>query len=186
MAGTDPYITLTTENIASEHICCAFSDKKCAEGYRTKKDWLTGEFGNGLVFRRLDQRAKVFIEYGPAETAWIPVHAPDYFIIGCLWVSGQYKGKGHAKALLESAWEDAARQGKNGLVAVTGDKKFPFMGDGKWFKMQGFEEVQKLPGGFVLWVKKLKEDAPDPAFLDSVLSGESPEKEGVAVYYSNR
>ena len=25
------YITLTKENIANEHICCAFSDKKCKE-----------------------------------------------------------------------------------------------------------------------------------------------------------
>lgn len=25
------------------------------------------EFENGYVFRRLDERAKVFIEYGPAE-----------------------------------------------------------------------------------------------------------------------
>ena len=26
------YITLTKENIGTEHICCAFSDKKCKEG----------------------------------------------------------------------------------------------------------------------------------------------------------
>ena len=25
------YITLTKENIADEHICCAFSDKKCKD-----------------------------------------------------------------------------------------------------------------------------------------------------------
>ena len=63
-----PYITLTPDNIQSEHICCAFSDKKCAESYASKKEWLAHEFNNGYVFRRLDERAKVFIEYGPAET----------------------------------------------------------------------------------------------------------------------
>lgn len=31
------YITLSKENINKEHICCAFSDKKCSEGYELKK-----------------------------------------------------------------------------------------------------------------------------------------------------
>ena len=67
------YITLTKENIEKEHICCAFSDKKCKDSYELKKTWLKNEFENGYVFRRLDERAKVFIEYGPAEKAWVPV-----------------------------------------------------------------------------------------------------------------
>jgi hypothetical protein len=45
------YVTLTKENIRDEHICCAFSDKKCAESYELKKRWLTAEFENGYVFR---------------------------------------------------------------------------------------------------------------------------------------
>ncbi len=52
------YSTLAEENIASEHICCVFSDKKCTEGYELKKQWLRGEFYNGYVFRRIDERAK--------------------------------------------------------------------------------------------------------------------------------
>ncbi len=75
------YITLTKENIGTEHICCAFSDKKCKEGYELKKEWLRKEFDNGYLFRRLDERAKVFIEYVPAEKAWVPVNAPGYLII---------------------------------------------------------------------------------------------------------
>ncbi len=31
-----------------------------------KKRWLAEEFRRGYVFRRLDERAKVFIEYGKA------------------------------------------------------------------------------------------------------------------------
>ena len=81
------YITLTKENIGTEHICCAFSDKKCKEGYELKKEWLRKEFDNGYVFRRLDERAKVFIEYVPAEKAWVPVNAPGYLMINCFWVS---------------------------------------------------------------------------------------------------
>lgn len=44
-----------------------FSDKKCKDSYELKKEWLKKEFDNGYVFRRIDERAKVFIEYGPAE-----------------------------------------------------------------------------------------------------------------------
>ena len=111
------YITLTKENIEKEHICCAFSDKKCKDSYELKKTWLKNEFENGYVFRRLDERAKVFIEYGPAEKAWVPVNAPNYLMINCFWVSGKYKGCGHGKALLQSAVEDAKAQGRDGLAS---------------------------------------------------------------------
>ena len=136
-----PFITLTKENIKTEHICCAISDKKCKESYELKKEWLKKEFDNGYVFRRLNERAKVFIEYVPAENAWVPVHASNYLMINCFWVSGQYKGKGYGKALLQSAIDDARQQGRDGLVAVVGIRKFHFMSDGKWFQRQGFEVI---------------------------------------------
>ena len=63
------FITLNKKNIAEEYICCAFSSKEAVEGYEMKKAWLTKEFENGYVFRRLDARAKVFIEYVAAEKA---------------------------------------------------------------------------------------------------------------------
>lgn len=155
------YITLTKENLAKEHICCAFSDKKCKESYELKKEWLRKELDNGYVFRRLDERAKVFIEYGPAERAWIPVDAPGYLMVNCFWVSGQYKGKGHGKALLQSALDDVRAQGKAGLVAVVGTSKLPFMSDTKWLLRQGFEVVEKLPYGFSLLALKIDGSAPD-------------------------
>lgn len=180
------YITLTKENIGKEHICCAFSDKKCKESYELKKEWLRKELDNGYVFRRLDQRAKVFIEYGPAERAWIPVDAPGYLMINCFWVSGQYKGKGHGKALLQSALDDARAQGKAGLVAVVGTKKLPFMSDTKWLLHQGFEVVEKLPYGFSLLALKTDAGAPGPRFKACVQGGECGDKEGLVAYYTNR
>jgi GNAT superfamily N-acetyltransferase len=180
------FITLTKETVANEHICCAFSDKKCAQSYALKKEWLKRAFEDGYVFRRLDARAKVFIEYGPAEKAWVPVDAPNYLMINCFWVSGQYKGKGYAKALLQSALDDAAAQGKSGLVTVVGTTKFHFMSDTKWLLRQGFETVEKLPYGFSLLVRKINPSAPNPRFKTSVLSGECPEKNGLAAYFSNR
>ena len=180
------FIRLTKENIEKEHICCAFSDKKCAESYEAKKTWLKREFDNGYVFRRLDERAKVFIEYVPAEKAWIPVEAPDYLMINCFWVSGQYKGKGYAKALLQTAIDDAKVQGKNGLVTVVGTTKFHYMSDIKWLLKQGFETVEKLPYGFSLLVLKHNPQAANPKFRETALGGECPDKNGLVVYYSNR
>ena len=180
------FITLTRENIDKEHICCAFSDKKCKESYEQKKDWLRKEFDNGYVFRRLDERAKVFIEYCPAEKAWVPVDAPGYLMINCFWVSGQYKGKGYAKALLQTALDDSEKQGKNGLVTVVGTAKFHFMSDTKWLLRQGFETIEKTSSGFSLLVRKTNSEAVNPSFRNTVLSGDCPDKNGLLVYYTNR
>lgn len=182
------FITLDKDNLAREHICCAFSDKKCSEGYEKKKAWLAGEFPKDYVFRRLDERAKVFIEYGPAENAWVPVEAPGWLMLGCFWVSGQYKGQGYAKELLVSAIEDARRQGRHGLVAIVGVPKFHFLSDPKWLLRQGFTEVDALPTGFRLLALRLDsgEKTPDPRFAEPTRSGECPDKNGLVAYYSNR
>lgn len=180
------FIDLNKDNIADEHICCAISDKKCMESYQAKKDWLIKEFAKDYVFKRIDERAKVFIEYGPAEFAWLPIVAPHYLNINCFWVSGKYKKNGYGKELLKAALVSAQEQNKNGLVTVVGTKKFHFMSDTKWLLKQGFMEVEKTSSGFSLLAKKIKPDASEPKFHDSVKSGECKEKNGIVVYYSNR
>ena len=180
------YIDLTKKNIGPEHICCGFSDKKCTEGTQLKKQWLTSEFDHGYVFRRLDERAKVFVEYGPSESAWVPVSAPNTLMLGCFWVSGSYKGKGHGKALLNSVIEDAKRQGKDGVVTVAGTKKFHFMSDTKWLLDQGFEVCDSTANGFSLLAYNIGISDNKPAFKDCVKSGECPETNGLVVYYTNR
>jgi len=179
-------IDLHPENIEEEHICCAISDKKCAESYQAKKNWLKTAFANGYVFRRINARAKVFIEYGSAEKAWIPITAPNYLNINCFWVSGRYKKNGYGKKLVKSGLDDAKKQGKNGLVTVVGTKKFHFMSDTKWFLKQGFEEADTTLSGFSLLIKKIVKNTPNPFFNDSVKSGECSEKDGLVAYYSNR
>jgi GNAT superfamily N-acetyltransferase len=179
-------IKLDKVNICNEHICCAFSDKKCQEGYELKKEWLKKEFDKGYVFRRINARAKVFMEYGPAENGWAPIEAPNYLLINCFWVSGQYKGQGYGKELLRLAIEDAEAQGKNGLVTIVGTSKFHFLSDTKWLLKQGFETCEKLSSGFSLLVKKIKPQANIPKFKDLVKTGECENKEGLVVYYSNR
>ena len=64
------YINLTLENIDDEHICCAIGDKKHQSGVDRKKEWIKSKFKDGHVFRKLNARGKIFIEYEPLETAW--------------------------------------------------------------------------------------------------------------------
>lgn len=179
-------IQLDKSTIGHEHICCAIADKKCAESYALKKEWLSKEFDHGYVFRRIDARAKVFIEYCPAERGWVPVDAPGYLLINCFWVSGQYKGQGYGKELLRLAVEDARSQGKHGLVTVAGMAKMHFMSDTKWLLRQGFAICGELPSGFCLLVKKIDPRASDPVFKDSVRSGRCEDTDGLVAYYSNR
>ena len=181
-----PYIDITKDNIESEHICCAFSDKKCSDSYQQKKLWLKQEIDNGYVFRKLAERAKVFIEFGPAENAWVPVTASNYFMLGCFWVSGKYKKKGHGKALLHEVISVAEEKNKAGIVAVAGIKKFHFMSDTKWFLRQGFECVEQTPAGFCLLQLRLNDSGSEPEFKVSVKSGGCSDKKGLVAYYSNR
>lgn len=180
------YINLETSNIDKEHLCCAISDKKCKESYELKRTWLKNELDNEYVFRKLDVRAKVFIEYGPAEKGWVPVDAPNYLLINCFWVSGRYKGKGYGKELLKGVIQEAIHQGKSGLVTVVGTSKFHFMSDTKWLLKQGFVECQRIPTGFSLLVLKIDPDAKTPNFKESVIRSECDDKKGIVVYYSNR
>ena len=82
------YIRITEDNIDGEHICCAMSGKQSL----VKKEWLRQRFAEGLVFYRSRERGKCFIEYIPAEYAWVPIQAEGYLYINCLWVSGSMKG----------------------------------------------------------------------------------------------
>ncbi|KZL06725.1 Acetyltransferase (GNAT) family protein [Pseudovibrio axinellae] len=180
------YIALSEQTIFDEHICCAISDKKCAQGYQLKKGWLSQRFSSGYQFIRLDERAKVFIEFGPAEAAWAPVVAPGHLLVNCLWVSGKYKGQGHGKALLAKAVEAARQAGATGLVTIAGAKKLPFLSDGKWFKRQGFEVCDASMEGIELLRLGVDGQSGSASFSEVVQKGDGPKGEGLVAYYSNR
>ena len=85
------FIRVTKDNLEKEHICCAISNNKDVQ-VLSKKAWLVDRFDEGLVFLKSVERGKCFIEYIPAENAWIPINADGYMYIDCLWVSGSLKG----------------------------------------------------------------------------------------------
>lgn len=177
-------ITLNKENINTEHICCAISDKKCHEGYLKKKEWMIQQMDKGYVFKKFDVNHKVFIEYCPSEIALSPIYAPNYMVINCFWVAGQYAGKGYGKKLLEECIK--ASQDKDGIVVVSSNKKKPYVADKKFFLKHGFEVCDTAPPYFELLVYKKNPNAQMPVFNEAAKLNECENKNGLTVYYSNQ
>lgn len=116
------FVNVTTENLTDEHLCCIIRSKKSHPGIEAKRQWLSDRLKEGHVFRKLEARATVFIEYAPLETAWVPITGNNYYYIYCLWVLGPYKGKGYGRSLLEYCLADAREKGRSG-ICMLGAKK---------------------------------------------------------------
>ncbi len=144
------FINLTQNNLDEEHICCAIADKKHQSGVAIKKKWLNHQIAEGHIFRKLDERGKVFIEYSPLETAWTPVIGDNYIYIYCLWVSGSFKNKGYGKSLLEYCINDARNQNKAGICTISSKKKKPFLSDKKFLTGYGYKTVDNIGDDYEL------------------------------------
>lgn len=172
-------------NIETEHICCAISEKKGENCVALKKNWLKERFDDGLVFLKLDARGKVFIEYLPAEMAFVPVVAPDFMYINCFWVSGKYKGQGYANQLLEACIKDAKEKNKKGLVILSSKKKMPFLSDPKYLKYKGFLVCDEAYKQYELLYLAFDDSAIVPRFHKSVKEA-IEDKKGVRLYFTNQ
>ena len=174
------YINLTLENLDCEHVCCAIADKKHQCGVDAKKTWLKERIDEGHVFRKLNQKGKVFIEYAPLDKAWVPVVGDNYLYIYCLWVSGSFKGKGRGKELLEYCISDAKNQGKSGVCVISSKKKKPFLSDKKFMELFGFRTVDMIDDEYLLMA--LSFDGTNPRFADHAKMQRIKE-EDLTIYY---
>ena len=157
------YIRITKENIDAEHICCAMSNKQSVG----KKQWLKQRFEEGLVFYRSEERGKCFIEYIPAENAWVPITAEGYLFINCLWIAGSMKGHGYSNDLLEECLRDARAQGRKGLCILSSEKKKKeFLADPKYLSYKGFSVADTSEVGITLMYLPLEPAAQVPKFKD--------------------
>ncbi len=177
------YINLTLENIDSEHICCAIGDPKHQAGVNSKKEWIKNKLKDGHIFRKLNARGKIFIEYEPIETAWVPINGENYEYIYCLWVAGSFKGKGIGKELLEYAISDAKEKGKSGVCTLVSQKKKPFIGEKKFFEHFGFNAVDSV-GDYELLALQFDDRQP-PKFRDSA-KRMGIDSQDFTIYYSNQ
>lgn len=182
-----PIITIDSRNIDSEHICCAIgNDKDNTRRAESKKEWMRERFAEGLVFKRLDQRGKVFIEYMPIEKVWKPLVGENYLVINCLWVSGQFKGKGYSRQLLEECLQDAREQHKSGVAVVTSSKVKPFLTDKKFYLKHGFQVVDTAPPYFELLALRFDPQAALPQFTEAAKTGVCSNGEGFTFVYSTQ
>lgn len=177
------FIKVTEENLEREHICCAISNNKDCQ-VMAKKNWMKEQLKDGLVFLKGNVRGKCFIEYMPAENAWMPIEAEGYMYINCFWISGQFKGKGYANQLLEECIRDSKEKGKKGLCIRASAKKKPFLSEGDYLKYKGFQVADKAEPFFELLYLPFKE-ADIPRFKECVKKPQIKE-DGYVLYYTHQ
>ena len=178
------YIRVTKDNLEKEHICCAISNNNDVQ-VSSKKAWLYDRFDEGLVFLKSVERGKCFIEYIPAENAWVPIDADGYMYIDCLWVSGSFKGHGYSTDLLDACIEDSKEKGKKGLCILAAAKKKPFLADPKFLKYKGFTVCDEADNGIQLWYLPFVTDADKPHFRECA-QHQKKKKKGYVLYYTSQ
>ena len=178
------YIRVTKDNLEKEHICCAITNNKDVQ-VSSKKAWLADRFDEGLVFLKSEERGKCFIEYIPAENAWVPIEADGYMYIDCLWVSGSLKGHGYSSDLLNACIEDSKEKGKKGVCILSADKKKPFLSDPKFLNYKGFIVGDEADNGIRLMYLSFDKNADAPKFKECAKHPHIDEK-GYVLYYTNQ
>lgn len=179
---SEEFKNIQLSNLASEHLCCAIADKKHQAGVKAKKTWLQDRIPEGHTFRKLDQNGKVFIEYAPLETAWVPILGDHYLYIYCLWVSGSFKGKGYGKSLLSYCIADGKSQEKSGICILSSKKKKPFLSEKKFMEKHGFTVVDQI-GDYELLA--LSFDGTLPSFTPEAKL-ESCSSSDLTIYYGHQ
>ena len=180
----DPeFVNLTPENLADEHLSCIIRVRKPHPGVEAKRQWLADRLREGHVFRKLQVKDPVFIEYAPLETAWVPVLGDNYLYVYCLWAYGAGKGKGYGRALMEYCLADARAKGKSGVCMLGADKQKAWLSDQRFAMRFGFCPVDRTPDGYTLL--SLSFDGTQPAFTPAARQGTIPEKEPT-VYYDDQ
>lgn len=177
------YIKLTHENLEEEHICCAISNNKDPQ-VSSKKAWLRDRLDEGLVFIKSKERGKCFIEYIPAEYAWVPIEADGYLYIDCFWVSGAFKGHGYSNELLEQCIADGKAGGKHGLCVISSPKKQSFLSDPKYLNYKGFKLADTAEPFFTLLYLPFSPSAPIPHFKPCAKTPHVDES-GFVLYYTS-
>ena len=173
------FINLTAENLSNEHLCCIIRSKKSHPGIEAKRQWLSDRLKEGHVFRKLNAKATVFIEYAPLEKAWVPIIGGNYYYLYCLWVLGSPRGNGYGSSLMEYCIADAKEKGKSGICMLGARKQKNWLSDQSFAKKFGFE-VDTTDNGYELL--DLSFDGTTPKFTPNAKRLKI-ESEELTVYY---
>jgi N-acetylglutamate synthase-like GNAT family acetyltransferase len=159
-------IDLTPDTIADYGVC-GYKDVKKHLELRRKIEWFGEYYPKGLRIKVLFSKSGGYqgmLEYIPGKYAHRPVMAEGYMFIHCIFVGfkSEFKGKGHATALLLKCVEEAKNLGMLGVAVVT--RKGPFMAKRDLFLKNGFEPVDKAKPDFELLALKFDKNAINPSF----------------------
>ena len=174
------FVNLRPDNLLTEHVSCIIRSKKPHPGIDAKRQWLSERLEEGHVFRKIDAKDPVFIEYAPLETAWVPITGDNYYYLYCLWVSGSYKGKGYGKSLMEYCIADAKAKGKSGVCMLGAKKQKAWLSDQSFAKKFGFTVVDTTDNGYELLALSL--DGTTPKFARNAKSLKIESRE-LTIYY---
>ena len=177
------FINLTPENLPDQHLCCIIRTKKPHPGVEAKRAWLAERLKDGHVFRKLDEKATVFIEYAPLEKAWVPIEGENFLYIYCLWVNGDQKSHGYGKELMEYCIADAKAKGKSGICMLGSQKQKAWLSDKNFAQKFGFEAADFTDNGYELLCLSL--DGTKPRFCENAKRMTIPDKD-LTVYYSEQ
>ena len=179
----DQFINLTELNIENEHLCCIIRTKKPHLGVEMKRNWLKDRLKEGHTFRKLDVKGTVFIEYAPLESAWVPIEGNHYYYIYCLWVLGEFRGKGYAKRLLDYCIEDAKRNNKSGICMLGAKKQKSWLSNQEFMKKYGFKVVDETENDYQLLA--LSFDDTTSKFIENAKKGIIENKQ-LTIYYDKQ
>lgn len=174
------FVNITAENLDYEHLCCIIRSKKFHPGIDAKRQWLSERLKEGHIFRKLKDKATVFIEYAPLETAWVPIMGDNYYYLYCLWVSGSCKGKGYGKLLMEYCLADAKEKGKSGICMLGAKKQKSWLSDQAFARKYGFETADTTDYGYELLA--LSFDGTTPKFAPNAKAPRLESQE-LTIYY---
>lgn len=158
-------IDVTPENVAEVGIFC--NKNKKSPGFKAKVDWYKTGFSQGLRMKiAVDNSGKQlgYIEYMPAEIAWRPLVAPNYFFIQCIVIfSNEIKNNGIGSLLVLQCELDAKAHNKSGICTMSSNG--PWVAKNTLFEKNNFILIDTLER-FNLMVKPFDNNTPAPKLID--------------------
>ena len=110
----------------------------------------------------------------------MPIVGNNFLYIYCLWATGEHKGKGYGKALMEYCIADAKAKGKSGICMLGAKKQKAWLTDQEFAKKFGFNVVDTTENGYELLA--LSFDGSIPKFANNAKKMEIDQKE-LTIFY---
>jgi len=158
-------ISVTPDNVSEVGVFCI--KNKVALGSQAKVAWCKKKGNEKLQLKiavnSLNKQIG-FIEYMPAEEAWRPIEANNYFFIHCIAIfTKEARNQKVGSLLIKSCEEDAKNLNKLGVCVMT--SKGAWMANKKLFDKNGYSKVDELDR-FELMSKKFNSKSPSPKLIN--------------------